>query len=114
MTNTYTWRINQLEAKIQEDGLENVIYTVHYTFNAEDDSEDPIIRSVIGSVPVIYNPENPFIPYSELTKDDVIGWLESELDVDNMKILLDEQIELVKNPVDEILTPDWDSPIPPN
>jgi len=44
----------------------------------------------------------------ELTKEDVVGWLEAILDVPSMQEGLDKQIELQKNPVDEYLTPDWD------
>ena len=108
MANTYSWRINALDAKIHEDDLDNVIYTVHYTLIGQDDSEEPVSASSIGTLGVKYNPENPFISYDDLTKEDVVGWLEDGLDVDSMKENLDKQIELKKNPVDETLRPDWD------
>lgn len=108
MANTYSWRINALDAKIHEDDLDNVIYTVHYTLIGQDDSEEPVSASSIGTLGVQYNPENPFISYDDLTKEDVVGWLEDGLDVDSMKENLDKQIELKKNPVDETLRPDWD------
>ena len=108
MANTYSWRINALDAKIHEDDLDNVIYTVHYTLIGQDDSEEPVSASSIGTLGVQYNPENPFISYDDLTKEDVVGWLEDGLDVDSMKENLDNQIELKKNPVDETLRPDWD------
>ena len=38
---------------------------------------------------VTYNPDEPFIEYADLTKADVVGWLEAGLDVDNMKSNLD-------------------------
>jgi hypothetical protein len=56
---------------------------------------------------VEYDPGN-FIPYADLTKDDVVAWLEAGLDVEAMKENLDNQIELEINPVDETLRPDWD------
>ena len=108
MAINYKWDIPQMNAHIQADGQNNVIYTVHYTFIGQDDSEEPVSASSIGTLGVEYNPENPFIPYADLTKEDVVGWLESGLDVDSMKENLDEQIELKKNPVDETLRPDWD------
>ena len=108
MANTYSWRINALDAKIHEDDLDNVIYTVHYTLTGQDDSEESVSASSIGTLGVQYNPENPFISYDDLTKEDVVGWLEDGLDVDSMKESLDNQIELKKNPVDETLRPDWD------
>jgi len=108
MANTYNWRINALDAKIHENDLDNVIYTVHWSFIGQDDSEEPVSASSIGALGVQYTEENPFIPYEDLTKEDVVGWLEDGLDVDSMKENLDNQIELKKNPVDETLRPDWD------
>ena len=108
MANTYKWKINALDAKIQENDLENVIYTVHYTFIGQDDSEEPVQAITIGTLGVTYNPEDPFIEYADLTKDDVVGWLEDGLDVESMKENIDKQIELKKNPIDETLRPDWD------
>jgi hypothetical protein len=107
MANTYNWKINQLDAKIQEGELQNVIYTVHWSLFAQDDSEEPIIVSSIGTIGVEYKEGDPFIPYDELTKDDVIGWLNDQLDVDGLKNNLDQQIEIKKNPIDEYLHPDW-------
>ena len=108
MANTYSWRINALDAKIHENDLDNVIYTVHWSFIGQDDSEEPVMASLIGALGVQYNPEDPFTEYDDLTKEDVVGWLESELDVEAMKQNIDNQIELKKNPVDETLRPDWD------
>ena len=108
MANTYNWKINALDAKIHENDLDNVIYTIHWSFIGQDDSEEPVMASLIGTLGVQYNPENPFISYDDLTKEDVVGWLESGLDVDSMKENLDKQIELKKNPVDETLRPNWD------
>ena len=108
MANTYNWRINALDAKIHEDDLDNVIYTVHYTFIGQDDSEEPVSASSIGTLGVRYNPEEPFIPYADLTKEDVVSWLEAGLNVEAMKQNIDNQIELKKNPVDETLRPNWD------
>ena len=108
MANTYNWRINALDAKIHENDLDNVIYTVHWSFIGQDDSEEPVSASSIGTLSVQYTEENPFISYDDLTKEDVVGWLEDGLDVDSMKENLDKQIELKKNPVDETLRPDWD------
>ena len=48
-----------------------------------------------------------FIPYADLTKEDVVGWLEAGLDVDSMKKNIDKQIELKIHPVNETLRPDW-------
>lgn len=108
MANTYSWRINALDAKIHENNLDNVIYTVHWSFIGQDDSEEPVSASSIGTLTVQYNPEDEFIEYDDLVKSDVVGWLEAGLDVEAMKQNIDNQIELKKNPVDETLRPNWD------
>ena len=106
MANTYNWRINALDAKITEGDNSDVIYTVHWSFIATDETGE-YSASSIGTMGVEYDPDN-FIPYADLVKSDVVGWLEAGLDVDSMKSSLDNQIELKINPVDETLRPDWD------
>ena len=106
MANTYNWKINALDAKIHEGDNDNVIYTVHWSYIASDESGEHTASS-IGTMAVEYDPDN-FIPYADLTKDDVVAWLEAGLDVEAMKSNLDNQIELEINPVDETLRPDWD------
>lgn len=105
--NQYNWKINALDAKIHENDKNNVIYTVHWSYIAKDDSGD-YQASSIGTITVEYNPDEPFIEYDDLTKEDVVGWLESKLDVDQIKSNLDQQIELQKNPVDETIYPNWE------
>ena len=108
MANSYDWKINQLDAKIKQDGKDNVIYTVHWSYIAKDDSEpDKFRASSIGTLSVEYKVGDPFIEYADLKKSDVVGWLDAGIDVDSMKANLDSQIALQKNPVDEYLHPDW-------
>ena len=106
MANIYNWKINALDAKITEGDNSDVIYIVHWTLTATDDTGE-YTASSIGTLDVTYDPDN-FIPYADLTKADVVGWLEAGLDVETIKANLDNQIELKINPVDETLRPDWD------
>ena len=108
MANTYEWRIDKMTAKIQEGELQNVIFQISWTYLARYSEDKNIVASTSGFINVKYNEGEPFIPYEDLTKEDVVGWLEAGLDVDSMKENLDKQIELKKNPVDETLRPDWD------
>jgi hypothetical protein len=99
MANTYKWTINALDAKISQDGNDNVVYTIHWGYTASDDSDPVNMASSIGTYGVEYDADN-FTPYADLTEADVVGWLEAGLDVDSMKSNLDSQIELKANPVD--------------
>ena len=100
---TYEWEINALDAKIKEDDHSDVIYNVHWGYNA---SKGDYTANMIGTHSVVYDKDN-FIEYSDLKKDDVVKWLEDGLDVDSMKLNLKGQIELQENPVDVVLRPDW-------
>jgi len=107
MANTYSWIISALDAKIKDDNLENVIYNIHWRYYASNGEVEPITATRIGVLNVKYKEGNPFIPYDDLTKNEVIAWLDAGLDVDNLKIQLDKDIELQKNPINETLYPDW-------
>ena len=102
----YKWTIKQMNARIEEDGNQNVIYTVHWTYTAQDDIDPQYTASQIGTYSLPYADTPAFEDY-------VITWLESGLDVPVMKESLRNQIELEKHPVDEDLYFTWDNPITP-
>ena len=107
MANTYSWNINALDAKVSVGDDENVVYTVHWSLIAtSEDGEHNV--SNIGTHGVEYDADN-FTAYEDLTKEIVIGWLESELDVESIKAGLDAQIEKLITP--EEIT--YSNPFPP-
>ena len=73
MANTYDWRINCLDTKIKQDKKSNVVYNVHWSYIAKDDSETPYMASSIGTYGVAYDKSN-FITYSKLTKEEQCEW----------------------------------------
>ena len=110
MANTYTWNINQMTAKIHQYDLENVIFRISYTYLATDNDDSTIVVSITGAIEVEYIEGNPFIPYADLTKEDVVGWLESSenINIPEMQENLNQMINDKKNPIDEYLYPMWD------
>ena len=99
----YEWQINALDAKIKEDDHSDVIYNVHWGYNA---SKGDYTANMIGTYGVVYDKDN-FIKYDELQKSDVIEWLEAGLDVDSMQTNLSGQIDVLENPTDIVLRPSW-------
>tara|TARA_Y100001937_G_scaffold119145_1_gene174432 strand:+ start:141 stop:458 length:318 start_codon:yes stop_codon:yes gene_type:complete len=99
----YEWQINALDAKIKEDEHDNVIYNVHWGYNANKGDYN---ANMIGTYGVVYDKDN-FIKYDELQKSDVIEWLEAGLDVDSMQTNLSGQIDVLENPTDIVLRPSW-------
>lgn len=98
MANTYKWVISGLHAKINDTelGLQNVVESVHYRFQAEDAEGN--IADTYGSVAVEDAQVDGFIPYESLTQADVEAWLEAKLDVESLKAGLDAQLESKANP----------------
>ena len=45
MAITYKWTINQMNAHIQAEGEDNVIYTVHWTYSGTEESGGATISS---------------------------------------------------------------------
>ena len=90
MANTYHFKINAVDAHVSQDGLENVVYNVHYSYIGEDENGN--IASQIGVQHVPYvDPEN-FTPFDQLTQADVISWIEPELNVAEFQQNLNAQL----------------------
>jgi hypothetical protein len=117
MAITYKWTINQMNAHIQAEGEDNVIFTVHWTYEGSEESGGQIYRaSQIGAQSFTYVAGEPFTPYAdtEAFENIVIGWLEDALDVPSMAANIEAQIAKQITPVNEDLYFTWQNPpIPP-
>lgn len=83
MAITYKWSINQMNAHIEAEGEQNVIFTVHWTYSgSEEISGETYQASSIGAQGFTYVAGEPFVPYAdtEAFESVVIGWLEAVLD----------------------------------
>ena len=99
MAKKYTWKINALDAHVEHESKNDVVYIVHWGYQcSETVSGKEYIKENIGTHSVDFDSEN-FIEYSDLKESDVIGWLESGLDVDAMKSSLASQLDLEVTPV---------------
>ena len=76
MSLTYTWVIEAMDCKPQEDGQTDVVITVHWRQNATDGTYN---ATVYGTVGLTYTQGSPFTPYADLTQDQVIGWVQDAL-----------------------------------
>ena len=99
--NIYTWIIAQLDCAPSEDGLSDVVKTIHWRYQVSDGANT---ADCYGSINVGEADPDSFTPYANLTQTQVIGWLESSLDVTQLQLGLDTQLEHMANP--PIITPD--------
>jgi len=71
MSTTFTWNIAQMEREVS-DGY---VYTVHYTVDAKDGTYAAGAYGSIG----LERPEDEMIPFSDLTAEVVVGWVQDQL-----------------------------------
>jgi hypothetical protein len=112
----YKWDIPQMNAHIESEGEDNVIYTVHYRYTGSEESGGKTYSSTnIGTQGYTYVAGEPFVPYedTEAFEDVVIGWLEDSLDVPAMQASIAATIALEIAPVNEDLYFTWQNPVPP-
>ena len=80
MATTFTWNVNQMERRLPN----HCVYTVHYTVNAVSDQVnaegEPISKGAYGSIGLeAPESEDDMIPFADLTKDVVLGWVKEKL-----------------------------------
>jgi len=116
MAITYKWSISQMNAHIQAEGEDNVIYTVHYTYTGSEESGGITYSDTnIGTQSYTYVAGEPFVPYedTEAFEAVVIGWLEDSLDVPAMQASIAASIQSQVTPVNEDLYFTWQNPVLP-
>lgn len=99
MANTYTWTATNLIGYPQYEGHTDAITTVFYTVVADDGAGHTASYQGIQQTPI--DPAAPYIPYSDLTNDIVIGWVQNNLGENGVASIIanvDAQIEAQINP----------------
>jgi hypothetical protein len=89
----FTWNVVQMD-RLTSDGF---VVTVHYTVDAVDGDYTASTYGTVG-----YTQEDKsYTPYANLTKEQVIGWVQNSLGKDTIEANLTAQIAAQKNPVQE-------------
>jgi len=89
----FTWNVVQTNYNT----IDKFITTVHYTVNAVDGEFTASTYGTVG-----YTQEDKsYIPFANLTKEQVIGWVKDSLGQSTVEEALSAQIDALKNPVQE-------------
>ena len=108
--NTYSFKINAVDAKVSLNGLSNVITTVHYTHIVQDEHGNEYGRNDAIVLPEP-QPEN-FIAVDDLVQADVISWIEPLLDLDALQVALDAKLaEKITPSVVRLIIPETNEPV---
>jgi hypothetical protein len=92
---TFTWSFPQFDVAKAEDGLTDVVKTIHWRYDATDGDYSAGSYGTVGvGAP---NPQD-FIPFASLTEAWAVAAVSASVDVSAMDASLAAQIETAKNP----------------
>lgn len=99
METNYNWTISALDCKVKEGTLENVVNVVHWRLSA---SNDKFTAETYSSTAMPLPSDDNFTAYNDLTKEQVVEWLETILNsqLDEIKDRLDNDLLLQENPTE--------------
>jgi len=95
------WTVSAMDCKVSEDNLSDVVFNVHWRCSATEIDGDKTYSASVYSTCSVPGP-NPasFVPYDQLTQNEVLGWIWANgVDKAATEAAVQQQIELQKHPV---------------
>ena len=103
---TFNWSIVSLSSYPQKDEQTNVVFEVNWQCSATTDEVSGLqvlSGNSNGTVPVTYEPGTPFTPYSALTEEQIWGWINPQIDREeiesNLQSMIDSEQTIQKQPL---------------
>lgn len=94
------WIIASVKAQVEQDGLQNVIHTIHWRLGKQDGEH---YADVYGSKSLAAPSPDNFIPSEDVTLEMVKGWLEASFEAEELESLeanLTAQLDAKINPTE--------------
>ena len=91
MAITYQWEIMNLHLTRESGSLNNIVNAVSWVYRGIN--ENHIEGFVSGKQELTSPNAEDFISYNELTRDNIISWLEINIDVNPLKSSIESQIQ---------------------
>lgn len=99
MATNYFWIISAMDTAPSDGGLTDVVKTVHWRRQASLEQGGKTYNGdMCGAMGCVAPDPMAFVPYDQLTFEDVCVWLESNCDVVSLDAELDQQIANAINP----------------
>lgn len=95
MSTNFYWAIANMDAYPQAEGQVDVVFQVNWKCQAQDEQYSAIS---VGTVPLTYVAGTPYTPYSQLTQEQVWGWINPSIDRPEIEANLQAMIDAQKNP----------------
>ena len=104
----YTWFFSGLDVYPSAEGQTDVVYNISWRLGGDDGSG--YFAFLYGAVECTYTAGDPFIPFADLTENEVQGWAITSLgddEVTRMKAEIDAMIAEQITPTTIQMTPPW-------
>lgn len=115
---TYNWNCKTVDAYVEEAGNDDVVYNVHWIVTGTSDQVDPAgnpySATNIGTQILDIDDITNFIPFDELTNDEVVAWTQATMGPEQVAAIetnIASTVDLEITPVSITLT--IGEPIPP-
>ena len=96
MATVFNWKIEQLNCYPQADSQTDVVFNIHWRLTGTDGTYSGTVYSACG---VTYEAGTPYIPYADLTQDQVLGWIWANgVDQASAEAAVQAQIDNQANP----------------
>lgn len=92
---TFTWSFPQFDVAKAEDGLTDVVKTIHWRYDAQDGMFN---AGAYGTVALGEPDPNAFVPYTQITEAWAIDCVTAQINLEEVNEALEKQIENQKNP----------------
>jgi len=86
VSNTYTWDIAQLQCYPSHGEKANVVVAIHWVLTGTDGVNSASRQGASG---VSFDSDAQFTPYENLTKDELISWVETSLGEEGVQEIKD-------------------------
>jgi hypothetical protein len=101
---TLNWTISQLDCIPQESEKTDVVVTAHWVVSITDGT---YTSSLYGTKSFTYNAQTEFIPYNELTLEQVVRWVQTAMSTEELVTIQDKlEKQLVYQATPSIVTSD--------
>lgn len=105
---TYKWIFSAFDCKVNENEMQNIVTTVHWRYQGID--ENNVSAELYGAQGLPEPTPEAFIPYPELSEQQVIEWMEQTMDIQEMQLNIANQIDAIENPTNTTLPAPWETP----
>ena len=93
----FNWTVSAMDYTVSQDGLANVVTTVHWRVSKEDGDNSGSSYGTVGLEP----PGESFVEWADITEDMAVGWAKAALGDEQVaatEAAIDAQIAEKANP----------------